>query len=172
MPALLSPHEMPVIDGLNIPEDFYIVAKEPAILAGMAYPYMRTPWKNMYDIGIMNVVCLCESSPGYPHYPLRAIYSAKLEDLHHGTQPRDPVAQEKLVRDAVDVIITQISSGEGVVVHCVGGIGRTGTVIGCTLKAMGYPANTIISYLDRLNRIRGIMGWPESTWQAEMIKKF
>ncbi len=41
--SLLSPLEMPVIDGVKIPLNLYVVLKEPALLAGMSYPGMRTP---------------------------------------------------------------------------------------------------------------------------------
>lgn len=41
--SLLSPLEMPAIDGIRIPLNLYVVLKEPALLAGMSYPGMRTP---------------------------------------------------------------------------------------------------------------------------------
>jgi hypothetical protein len=37
-PSLLSPFDMPVIDGIKIPLNLYVVLKEPALLAGMSYP--------------------------------------------------------------------------------------------------------------------------------------
>ena len=66
----------------------------------------------------------------------------------------------------------KIDAGEGVVVHCMGGIGRTGTVIGCVLRDFGFSADEVVAYLDRINRSRGLRGWPETEWQAEMVRKY
>jgi hypothetical protein len=40
LPSLLSPLEMPMIDGIRIPMNLYVVLKEPALLAGMSHPEM------------------------------------------------------------------------------------------------------------------------------------
>ena len=45
LPSLLSPQSMPVIEGIRIPLNIYIILKEPMLLAGMSYFGMRTPWK-------------------------------------------------------------------------------------------------------------------------------
>jgi protein-tyrosine phosphatase len=65
-----------------------------------------------------------------------------------------------------------MEDGEGIVVHCVGGIGRTGTVIGCVLRDLGFSADEVINYLDDLNKERGFGGWPETEWQEEMIRRY
>ncbi len=158
--------------GLQIPRQLYLVLKEPAPLAGMAYPAMGMPWHQLFNAGLSNVVCLCGELVEYDPAPLRVLQAVEMEDLHHGNEPEFPAKEEKLVRAAVDAINNRLSMGEGVAVHCVGGTGRTGIVIGCVLRSMGYPADDIIRYLDELNRSRGKRGWPEAPWQAEMIRRF
>jgi protein-tyrosine phosphatase len=74
--------------------------------------------------------------------------------------------------DTVNVVLSRLDRGEGVVIHCVGGTGRTGTVLGCVLRSMGYSAEDIIAYLNELNLGRGKRGWPESPWQAEIVRNF
>jgi protein-tyrosine phosphatase len=103
---------------------------------------------------------------------LRVLHAVGMEDLHHGNEPKFPARDERLVREAVEIISERLAVGEGVAVHCVGGTGRTGTVIGCVLRSRGFPADDIISYMDELNRARGRRGWPEAPWQAEMIRRF
>ncbi len=172
LPSLLSPQLMPVIDGIRMPMKLYVVLKEPVLLAGMSYPGMNTPWEKMGDAGFSNVVCLCDSEVTYDPYPLKVLFSAELEDLHYGNAPYDPEAQELLVRKVTDAVRREMDSGEGVVIHCVGGIGRTGTVIGCILRDLGFPAEEVVAYLDKINRARGFRGWPETEWQAEMVHKY
>ncbi|TDA68752.1 MAG: hypothetical protein D9V47_07980 [Clostridia bacterium] len=59
---------------------------------------------------------------------------------------------------------------KGVVIHCWGGRGRTGTVLGCVLRELGYEVDTVIAYLDCVHKVQGKEGWPESTWQEELVR--
>ena len=94
-----------------------------------------------------------------------------MEDLHYGNSPQYPATEEGLARQAA-AMVKKIDAGEGVVVHCMGGIGRTGTVIGCVLRDPGFSADEVLAYLDRINKSRGLRGWPETEWQAEMVRKY
>lgn len=172
MPSLLSPGEMPLIEGIRIPLNFYVVLKEPVLLAGMSRPGKSTPWEKIGDAGFSNVVCLSNSKVSYNPYPLKVLFSAELEDLYYGYDPEDPEREKRLIRQATDVIIKAIDEGEGIVVHCVGGIGRTGTVLGCVLRDLGFSADEVINYLDEINKQRGFRGWPETEWQGEIIRKY
>jgi protein-tyrosine phosphatase len=163
---------MPLIDGIRIPMNLYVVLKEPALLAGMSYPGTRTPWVKIGDAGFSNVVCLCDSKVHYNPYPLKVLFSAELEDLYHGYDPEDPETEERLIRQATGVIGKKMDEGEGIVVHCVGGIGRTGTVLGCVLRDLGFSAGEVINYLDKINELRGFGGWPETEWQGEMVRRY
>lgn len=172
MPSLSAPLEAPLICGMRMPLDLYIVLEKPALLAGMAYPGIRTPWEKLAEAGFSNIVCLCDSKVSYDPGPLKVLFSVEMEDLHCGNPPHDPENQEQLVRRAAKVIRREIDAGTGTVVHCMGGIGRTGTVLGCVLRDLGFSADEVIIYLDRINRLRGLKGWPETSWQAEMVRKY
>ena len=84
---------------------------------------------------------------------------------------RDPIAELAKVRAAADITADALARGEGVAVHCRGGRGRAGTVIGLALTKLGHRPNDVVAYLDRLHKTRGKGGWPESPWQAEVIKR-
>lgn len=172
LPSLIYPEEMPKIDGIKIPANLYVVIKKPALFAGMALPGKSTPWENIKNAGFLNVVCLSHSKVYYNPSPLKVLFSAELEDLYYGYDPEDLEREERLIRQATDAIRTKMDDGEGIVVHCVGGIGRTGTVIGCVLKDLGFSADDVINYLDDLNKERGFGGWPETEWQEEMIRRY
>ena len=51
-----------------------------------------------------------------------------------------------------------------------GGRGRTGTVIGVALVTLGHDPDKVVDYLDRVARARGRRGWPESPWQAAVVR--
>jgi protein-tyrosine phosphatase len=172
MPSLLSPREMPSIEGIRIPTNFYVVLKEPVLLAGMSRPGKSTPWEKIGEAGFSNVVCLSNSEVYYDPYPLKVLFSAELEDLYHGYDPEEPEREERLIRQATAVIREKMDEGEGIVVHCVGGIGRTGTVLGCVLKDLGFSVDEVLNYLDEITMHRGFRGWPDTEWQEEMVRKY
>lgn len=164
---------MPRIHGLDTPETFYLVMREPAPLAGMSRPSFNTPWSELYKLGLRKVICLTEKGPDYKPEPISIAGHFPLQDLDGGVFPSDPQNELFLVERAAGQITSLIEQGIGVVVHCAGGTGRTGTVIGCVLRGLGYNSSDILVYFDKLNRMRGARnGWPESEWQAEMIRNY
>ncbi len=65
-------------------------------------------------------------------------------------------------------------AGQGVYVHCWGGIGRTGTVIGCSLVRHGYDGDAAITEIARLRA--GTPDWrypsPATERQRELVRSF
>jgi protein-tyrosine phosphatase len=122
--------------------------------------------------GFSHVICLTDNRPQYDPTPLTIAHAVKLEDLSHGEPPQNPKKEEHLIRQAVSAVAGKFFAGEGIIVHCEGGTGRTGTVIGCFLCAMGIPSSEVLAYLDGLNKSRGRRGWPESDWQKQIVERF
>jgi hypothetical protein len=160
---------------LNNTRSFYQVLKLPAPLAGMEYP-KGTPWVDLRAAGFASVVCLTDSIPSYDPAPLRVLFSAAFRDLAGGCQPLNPEREADMLLQVVDKVCSELMASRGVVVHCQGGTGRTGTVIACTLRAMGVPKDTLLRYMDSINQSRnkyhGWRGWPESTWQRQQVDRF
>jgi hypothetical protein len=163
---------MPPIEGVAIPQELYWVLAGPAPLAGMRYPREDFPWDALARSGFSRVVRLTSAVPPYNPQPLEMAYSAELEDLVQGSPPRSPHLELKLIREAVAVIVEALARGEGVVAHCAGGRGRTGTVLGAALVSLGFTPGEVIAHLDEVHRARGARGWPESPWQAEVLQRF
>lgn len=159
---------MPSIPGLAIPKQFYQVLDDPAPLGGIPYPNDRTPWKSFDALGFRWVLRLAEG-PAYDPAPLQLLDAVELQDLYGGLSPADPQQQERLIREAAGLVAGKLSQGQGVLVHCWGGTGRTGTVLGCALRLLGFESQEVIDYLNRINQARGKPGWPESSWQAELL---
>ncbi len=169
-PLLLLPEHMPRVRGLRIPRDFYWVLRSPAPLAGMTYPSWQVPWKRLHRLGFHHVVCLTHERPEYDPSPLDIAFSARLEDLIGQRQPQNPSGEARKVTEAAAAVLEGLRAGQGVIVHCAGGTGRTGTVIGVALRHLGMPGAEVVRYLDRLHRERGQDGWPESPWQAGLVE--
>jgi hypothetical protein len=140
----------------------FVVADTPARLAGMAFPDPELDWSALYSLGFRHVVRL--HSAAYDSAPLTA-HEIALEDLHGGLVPRDVDEERRRVWQAAKLTATYVASGEGVVVHCVGGTGRTGTVLACALCRLGHSADEAIDTV-RAHRPR----WPESRWQEEVVR--
>ena len=172
MQPLMLPAAMPAIPGVKIPYAFYWVLRQPAPLAGMPYPSPRTPWHALAAAGFSHIVCLTEDTPRYDPTPLGIVHAVALEDLVFGDPPRDPAQEEARIRAAVATAVGHLQAGEGVIVHCYGGRGRAGTVIGGILRALGYAGQEVCTYLHRLHTARGRTGWPEAAWQAQIVERF
>lgn len=157
------------------PQQFYAVARDPGLLAGMSYP-SNTNWQLLHKSGYRHVVCLTGQKPDYDPRPLTVLYSVHLQDLAGGALPLRPEHEEQCIRNAVALILPRLGTGEGVAVHCAGGTGRTGTVVACALKALGLPVHLVLKQMSEVNAVRmkypGWKGWPESPWQKALLDRF
>jgi protein-tyrosine phosphatase len=88
-----------------------------------------------------------------------------LKDLYGGALPDDPDAERERVWEAARVAADAVEGGAGVVVHCVGGTGRTGTVVACALRLLGRSADEAVATVQA-HRPR----WPESPWQEQLVR--
>jgi hypothetical protein len=156
------------IDGIDVPKELYWVLESPVPLAGMKYPRAGFPWWSLKAAGLSRIVSL---HPGpYDPAPLTLAFSEHLQDLGGGGPPEDEGNEEIRIRQAVVATVTAWRSRHGVVVHCAGGRGRSGTVLGCVLRELGFSAAEAISFPDRLHKARGKPGWPESPWQSSLVE--
>lgn len=165
---LIPPDEGPPIAGLEVPNDLYWIVRSPAPLAGMRLPRSPWPWHAIHSNGFSDLVLLHPDD--YSSAPLEIVFAEHLEDLAHGGPPHYPDRELHLVRMAVRASLRSLQAGRGVIVHCWGGRGRTGTVLGCVLRELGYEAEAVIDYLRRIHVARGKSGWPESLWQADLVR--
>ena len=171
--TLITPGSPSNVEGLEDPKKFYEILREPAPLSGMAYP-RSLDWHALKEAGYEYVVCLTADQPPYNPEPLRVLRSVSMQDQYNNQEPHDPKNEASILRDIVMAITETLQDGKGVVVHCQGGTGRTGTVIACTLKELGVDADVIADYMRALNQVRskceGWKGWPESDWQELQMR--
>lgn len=156
------------IGELCIPDDLYWIARTPTALAGMAYPG-RADWTLLREHGIGHVVCLTADTPPLDYAPC-TVTAIRLQDLVSGGAPQHPDEERARVDNAAADVVAHLERDIGVAVHCMGGRGRTGTVIGVALVQLGHDADDVVDYLHRSAVGRGRRGWPESPWQAATVR--
>ena len=158
------------LGALCVPDDLYWIARAPVALAGMPFPG-RADWQLLHEHGIGHVVCLTHDVAPYDPAPC-SVGTFALQDLVDGRAPARPEAERAVVERAADDVVAHLARGIGVAVHCMGGRGRTGTVLGVVLVRLGHPPERVVAHLDRLARARGRRGWPESPWQADVVLSY
>ena len=78
-----------------------------------------------------------------------------------------------LTRAILDSIDAEMASGGRVYLHCWGGIGRTGTIVGCWLARQGTPGRAALEELARLWRDNPQSHWassPENDRQVRYVE--
>lgn len=137
-------------------------------IIAMRQPGKGTSWKELSELGIHHVLRLSEESQPYDPAPLSLLGEVAMEDQYEEEKPTDAAREEILLGDAVRLLRKGLSKG-GVAVHCVGGRGRTGTVIGAFPHSVGVSHKAILSLLDQAYKDAGRPGWPESAWQGDVV---
>ena len=105
-------------------------------------------------------------------------YDDMLEGVHYERFPVRDVsvpASSEVMRTILDAIDTHIGQSRAVYVHCWGGIGRTGTVVGCYLIRHGLA--TPADAMERIARLRrndlaSFRQSPETGIQRRMVQSW
>lgn len=110
----------------------------------------------LLDAGINCFVDLTEHEELIPYEPLLREEAGKrrAEVVHHRISIRDqevPASAEVMHR-ILDTIDAAMAEGQVVYVHCWGGIGRTGTVVGCHLVRNGLGGEEALAKVLELYR--------------------
>lgn len=117
-------------------------------------------------LGITTVACLLKPYE-FPAELREAYDRAGLTLLQHPIQdfdaPGDPVEFARFLRD----LLGRLRRGETVYVHCLGGIGRTGTVLCCLFKMLGAEGDPL-----RLVRAAYTRFAVESPVQERFVERF
>jgi rhodanese/phosphatase family protein len=152
------------------PLHFVLNVEKHGMLGAARLPDAEMDWKGMSSIGFRWVICACSKDTGSDPFPLKFLARIGLTNLSGGGQPDNTGAEFKYIEATTLKAFSRLSEG-GILVHCVGGRGRTGTIIGAILRHCGYGATEVIDFLDAAYRGAGRPCWPESPWQSQVIEQ-
>jgi len=107
-------------------------------LAAMPYPESEDAFTLLYRIGIRAVLNLSEAPYHYEAPNTIGMLTRHIPVIDYTA----PTLQQ--VKQAVAMISSCLDKNMPVAVHCLAGLGRTGTILACYLVAMGMPANNAI----------------------------
>lgn len=129
----------------------------------------------LIDAGVRTFIDLTEPHELEPYAPLvESAAAARTLDLRHD---RMPIPDTHVIEDdGYDVILDRIHEGQergAVYVHCWGGRGRTGTVIGCLLARDGHDYDAVIARLVELREgsRKAHHRVPESRSQHDLLRR-
>ena len=108
-------------------------------LAAMSYPESEDAFTLLYRMGVKALLNLSEEPLVYktPNIIGMLIKQVPIADYTAPTLEQ--------VQEAVAMISSCLDGNMPVVVHCLAGLGRTGTILACYLVSMKMPANNAIS---------------------------
>jgi protein-tyrosine phosphatase len=141
------------------PDSYWVT---PRLLAGK-YPALRLA--ALLDAGVSTFVDLTADGEREP-YALELPAGVR----HHRIAVRDfTCPEDHQVRQALDLISDAASRGSVVYVHCRGGCGRTGVVVGCYLVEQGLEGSAALERVHALTQVLWETPCPESAAQRDRV---
>jgi hypothetical protein len=154
------------------------------ILAG-EYPGARdeaeavAKLERLLGAGVTSFIDLTESDELIPYDPLlRKHFGLSSEAVHYRRMPiRDlDIPDDTRMREILDCIESEHATGRTVYVHCWGGVGRTGTVVGCYLVRRGRTGDEALEDLENLWAAVAKRNYhprsPETERQRHMVRRW
>lgn len=115
------------------------------VLAASGRPYSKAQVEWLKGKGVTAILSLTEE-------PLPGEWTKGIETKHIPLKDHAPVSHREMQVGA-DYIHTSVAQGKVVLVHCLAGKGRTGSVVAAYL--MAYEGRTAREAIDELRRSRG-----------------
>jgi len=172
---------LPIENSYRIPGALLIAGEYPGILPDRPPSELETKLARFLDIGVSAFVDLTgPPDPLAPYEPtLRALAARRRVEISYErlTIPDMDVCNRQHMSRVLDAIDGYLSNGRTVYVHCWGGVGRTGTVVGCWLVRHGKTGQEALDEVARLfatmsetKRRNHPEGSPQTPAQCAMVQ--
>lgn len=136
----------------------------------------RLKIQSLLRAGITCFVDLTQHSDVY--FPYKGMLTQEAEEYNLSVKRYSfPIVDydipgEEMMTDILNLIDQNLTAGKKVYLHCVGGVGRTGTVVGCYLVRHGLSGEAALQRIPELRR-QTDTPWkssPESDFQINFVK--
>ena len=137
---------------------------EPGLVMAGEYPLSKFGGEEKLDLlmdaGVRTFIDLTTPEDELRPYRDELLDRARKRgiDVRHESHPIPDLGVVELdaYRDIVDLIAAENAAGRAVYIHCWGGIGRTGTVVGCHLveRHDGDEPPTVTDILEQISELR------------------
>ena len=131
-------------------------------------------FRSIKEQGITKIYCLQEEdelqylSNGEDDFAKRREYLSAI-GIDFVSSPigdfRIPTAEQ--AKEVTDMILNDVRSGKDILIHCMGGLGRTGTAAGCALVRFGIAPEIAIMTVRTVRP-----GTLETDQQVEFVREF
>jgi len=179
--AVIGPFQGEKMLNTPIDDSYWLV---PGKLLAGEYPGARTKdearrkLRSFLDAGVTFFLDLTEEDEGLePYAPLlQEEATARERKVVHRRLPISDldVPTTERMSEIQQTIATALESGQTVYVHCWGGIGRTGTVLGCYLVEQEVSVKEALTEIQRRRR-RTSDAWkksPETQAQVDFVRSW
>jgi protein-tyrosine phosphatase len=151
------PTKAPIADSYVVPGSRLVAGEYPGSAPGTPVEKVNAKLEAFLEAGISTFIDLTDPDDGLEVYAptVQALAAKRSVDVRYEQLTiRDMrVCDAPHMRRVLDAIDNDIANGRTVYVHCWGGIGRTGMVVGCWLVRHGMSGEEALAEVGRLFRL-------------------